>query len=67
MTWDNVMNLINNGFFPIVMCGGLIYALITIFKAYRDDSKATTEAVNNNTLALNRIADKLDAKEGSKK
>ena len=33
MTWDNVMNLINNGFFPIVMCGGLIYALITIFKA----------------------------------
>lgn len=64
MSWDNVMNLINNGFFPIVMCGGLIYLLAMIFKAYREDSKATTEAVNNNTIALNRIADKLNMKGG---
>ena len=65
--FTTVSQLVTTIGFPIVMCGGLIYALITIFKAYRDDSKATTEAVNNNTLALNRIADKLDAKEGSKK
>lgn len=63
MNWDNVMNLINNGFFPIVMCGGLIYALITIFKAYREDSKAMTDAVNNNTLVITKLTERIDKDE----
>ena len=66
-----IMDLINNGLFPIVCCGGLIYALITIFKAYRDDikklndqidtnTKDFTKALNQNTMALNKLCDRLD-------
>ena len=65
------MDLINNGLFPIACCGGLLYALITIFKAYRDDikklndqheqeTKDFTKALNSNTMALNKLCDRLE-------
>lgn len=57
---STIMELINNGLFPIAMCGGLIYVLIKIFTAYREDHKAITDAVNNNTLSMQRLCDKLD-------
>lgn len=66
-----IMDLINNGLFPIACCGGLLYALITIFKAYRDDirklneqheveTKDFTQALNKNTMVLNKLCDRLD-------
>lgn len=66
-----IMELINNGLFPIACCGGLLYALITIFKAYRDDikklndqheqeTKDFTKALNSNTMALNKLCDRLE-------
>lgn len=66
-----IMDLINNGLFPIACCGGLLYALITIFNAYRDDikkmnaqheqeSKDFTKALNQISMALNKLCDRLD-------
>lgn len=58
--WETVLNLINNGMFPIACVVGLMYLIVVMFKAYREDNKSTTEAVNNNTIALNRLIDKMD-------
>lgn len=57
---NTIMELINNGLFPIAMCGGLIYVTVTMFKAYREDHKAMVDAVNNNTLSMQRLCDKLE-------
>ena len=66
MTWDNVMNLINNGFFPIVMCGGMAWYVKYTTDKNREDIKASrenhkeemmkiTEALNNNTMAVHDL------------
>lgn len=66
-----IMDLINNGLFPIACCGGLLYALIMVFKAYRDDIKKLntqheteikdfTKALNQIYIALNKLCDRLD-------
>lgn len=61
MDWVEIaMQLISNGLFPIVVCGGLFWALITLFKSYREDHKETTEAVKNNTEALTKLCDKIE-------
>lgn len=66
-----IMELINNGLFPIAMCGGLIYVIIQTSKAYREDiarmneqhdkeTKDFTTALNNNTLALQKLTEKIE-------
>lgn len=66
-----IMQLINNGLFPIVCCGGLVYIILKLFTAYRDDvrkmteenereSKEFTTAINKMAVALNKLADRLD-------
>lgn len=61
MDWTDIaLQLISNGLFPIVVCGGLFWALVTLFKAYREDHKETTEAVKNNTLSMQKLTDKLE-------
>lgn len=72
MTFDikYVMELINNGLFPIACCGGLVFIIYVMFKAYREDmqklqaqheteTKDFTKALNNNTNALNKLSDRL--------
>lgn len=62
MEWtDIMMTLISNGLFPIVVCGGLFWALITLFKSYREDHKETTDAIKNNTVALTKLCDMIDS------
>lgn len=61
MEWTDIaMQLISNGLFPIVVCGGLFWALVTLFKAYREDHKETTEALKNNTATIQRLSDRLE-------
>ena len=61
MEWTDIaLQLISNGLFPIVVCGGLFWALVILFKAYREDHKETTEAVKNNTLSMQKLTDKLE-------
>ncbi len=63
MEWtDIMMQLISNGLFPIVVCGALSWFIVMLFKAYREDHKETTEAVKNNTVALTKLCDMLEAR-----
>ena len=58
-----VMELINNGLFPIACCGGLVYIIIILFKSYREDtakmSEQFTKALDKNTNAITKLCERL--------
>ena len=62
-----VMELINNGLFPIACCGGLVYIITILFKAYREDttkmSESFTKALDKNTNAITRLCERLGGKD----
>lgn len=71
MTWDAIMQLIGNGLFPVVACIALAWYFSKVNDNYRQDikemqathneeTKALTDAVNNNTLVIQKLVDKLD-------
>lgn len=71
MNLEVVGALITSVGFPIVACIFMAWYVNSQTKAYRDDVKdlqrkyeedikSVTEALNNNTLAIQRLVDKLD-------
>lgn len=60
MSIDTIMTAISTVGFPIVLSVGLLYVVLMIFKAYREDVDKLKEALNNNTLVLQKLIDKLD-------
>lgn len=46
--------------FPIVMCIMLMYYVKEMSKNHKDESDKFTEALNSNTLVLQKLCDKLD-------
>lgn len=71
MTWDAIMQLIGSGLFPIAACLGMAWFFNKVNDNYRQDikdmqathreeTKALTDAVNNNTLVIQKLVDKLD-------
>lgn len=65
MSMDDLLTAISTVGFPIVLALGLLYVVLMIFKAYREDVDKLKEALNNNTLVLQKLTDKLD-KEGGR-
>lgn len=74
MTWETIMTLIGNGLFPIAACLGMAWFFNKVNDNYRQDikdmqathreeTKALTDAVNNNTLVIQKLVDKLDKEE----
>lgn len=72
-----VMDLINNGLFPIACCGGLVYIISLLFKSYREDIKKMTEqheqetkdftsALNKNTNAITKLTERLGGADNDK-
>lgn len=70
MGYDEIVNLITVVGFPIVMCGAMAYFVKYITDKHReernnliqlhsDEMKKVTEALNNNTLALQHLTDTL--------
>ena len=68
----DIVTLISTVGFPIVACVGMGWYVMHSTDAYREDVKEiqrehkeeiskVTEALNNNTLALQRLCDKMDA------
>lgn len=75
MDANTIVTLIGSLGFPIVACIGMAYFFAKTNENYRNDIKesnqlhkqemdAMTEAINNNTLVLNRLIDRLDKGEG---
>lgn len=68
---DEIMSLIGSYAFPIVMCVAFFWRQYKSDEAYREEidairdahtieSQQFTEALNNNTIALQKLADKLE-------
>lgn len=60
MSIDDLLTAVSTVGFPIVLAVGLLYVVLMIFKAYREDVDKLKEALNNNTLVLQKLIDKLD-------
>lgn len=59
MDFQNVLTAISTVGFPIVMCGGLFWYMIQQREAHKEETNKMTEALNNNTLAIQKLLDKL--------
>lgn len=71
MDTNAIISLITTVGFPIVMCGAMGYYVKYITDRNRDDMiaernnhqeevKAMTEAINNNTLAIQKLTDYIE-------
>ena len=71
LNYNEIVNLITVVGFPIVMCGAMAYFVKYITDRHReerkelnqqhtDEMKQVTEALNNNTLALQHLTYTLD-------
>ena len=71
MNANDWMQLISTVGFPIVMCGVMGWYVKHISDQHRDDMisernqhaeevKATTDAINNNTLAIQKLTDYME-------
>lgn len=45
--------------FPIVCCGALFWKLVKTDENHKEEMQSMTTALNNNTLALTKLSDKL--------
>ena len=70
MNINDIMTLITSVGFPIVMCGAMGWYLkyisdkhssevLQLNTQHNEEMKQVTEALNNNTLAIQKLCDKL--------
>lgn len=59
MEW--LVDLINNSGFPIAMCILMFIYMKDVTKQHKEESDKLSESLNNNTLAIQRLTDKLFA------
>lgn len=59
MEW--LVDLINNSGFPIAMCILMFVYMKDVTKQHKEESDKLSESLNNNTLAIQRLTDKLFA------
>lgn len=60
MDMDTVTTAISTLGFPIVMCGATFWYMIKEKDAHKAEMDTVTEALNNNTLILQKLCDRLD-------
>lgn len=56
----DVVTVITNLGFPIAVCVMLMWYIRELINKHETETKEFTEALNNNTLALQKLCDKLD-------
>ena len=60
MTFSDILTLIGSYCFPIVMCIAFFWKLNKDQEAHKDEIDKLSAALNNNTLVLQQILDKLE-------
>lgn len=60
MNINDVMTAISTLGFPIVMCGALFWKMLRQDEQHKEEMDKLSEALNNNTLALTKLTDKLE-------
>lgn len=63
MDFQNVMTAISTVGFPIVMCCMLLYMMNKNNEEHKEEQAKVTESLNNNTLAIQHLADTLSGKD----
>lgn len=58
-----IIQLVGSLGFPIVCCGVLFWRMVKSDEKHADEMKQMSDALNNNTVALTRLTEKLE-KEG---
>ena len=46
--------------FPIVMCGAMFWFMLKENETHKEEMNRVTEALNNNTLILQKLCDRID-------
>lgn len=60
MDYNAVMQAVSTLGFPIVMCGALFWKMLRQDTLHREEVAQLTTALENNTLAMQKIADRLE-------
>lgn len=63
MDVNTLIQLVGSLGFPIVACGALFWRMIKSDEQHKEEMNKMSEALNNNTSALVKLAEKLE-KEG---
>ena len=61
-TLQTVINLIKDLGFPIAVCIAMFWLNNKQVEQHKEEMSKVTEALNNNTLALTELRDRLDKK-----
>lgn len=60
---NEIITAISTCGFPIVMCLMLLWFIKSLLEKHQEESKEFTTALNNNTLVLQKLCDKLESVE----
>lgn len=63
MDANTIIQLVGSLGFPIVMCGALFWRMLKSDEQHKSEMDKLSEALNNNTIAITKISDKLDKEE----
>lgn len=60
MDANTIIQLVGSLGFPIVMCGALFWRMVKSDEQRKAEMDKLSEVLNNNTIALTKLSDKLD-------
>ena len=60
MDANTIIQIVSSLGFPIVMCGALFWRQVKSDEQHKAEMDKLSEALNNNTLAITKLSDKLD-------
>lgn len=63
MDVNTIIQLVGSLGFPIVACGALFWRMVKSDEQHKEEMGKMSDALNNNTAALLKLAEKID-KEG---
>lgn len=63
MDANTIIQIVGSLGFPIVMCGALFWRQVQSDEQHKAEMDKLSEAINNNTVAITKLSDKL-VKEG---
>lgn len=59
MDVNTLIQLVSSLGFPIVCCGALFWKMVKTDEQHKEEMDKVTEALDNNTIALTKLSDKL--------
>lgn len=63
MEVNSIIQLVGSLGFPIVCCGALFWRMIKSDDQHKQEMDKISEALNNNTVALTRLTEKISREE----